>query len=150
MTMDHTASYIFLALVVVFSVGLALVLAIVRQRRQKDLEANGLRSEARVVSIHRDQSRGGEESFPDFELWVRHGTEGSSTMGWLRMSYWTVRANFPELIEASKKPQREGESLGLQFTAIPILVDPENPESFEVDYSRVQRKRGGFAKLSEG
>lgn len=148
--MNNAASYIFLGLVVVFCVGLALTLVLVRQRRQNDLETNGLRSEAEVVSIGRDNSKGGEVSFPDFQLWVRHGSPEDSHMGWLSMSYWTVRTNFPELIEASRRLQQESKNLDRQFAAIPILVDPENPESFTVDYGRVQKKRGGFARLNEG
>jgi len=147
---DDTPPYIILGLLVILCVGVGLIFFLGRRRKIKGLEANGLPAEARVVSIHRDRSRGIEENFPDFALWVRHGSDDQSAMGWLRMSYWTVRASFPELIEASKSPQPENDSSELQSTKIPILVDPNDPESMIVDYSRVQKKRGGFAKLNEG
>lgn len=146
---DETPSYIILGLVVLLCLGVFLIFFLGRRRSAQALQERGVPVSAQIVSVHRAQrnANGVEKDSPDFQLWVRYEFEGKNRTGWIQMTYWTVRANFPELLKL-KDAEAEGFE-GQIAVSVPVLMDPDNPDSISVDYSKIEKKRGGFAKYSE-
>jgi len=146
---DETPPYILLGLVALLCLGTFLIFFLGRRRSTKVIQEKGVPVDAQVVSVHRAPRsvNGVEKDFPDFQLWVRYGSEDESHMAWIQMTYWTVRANFPELLKL-KSAEAEGFE-GRIDVSVPVLMDPDRPDSVSVDYAKVEKKRGGFAKYSE-
>jgi len=126
-----------LAAIVPLAITVALVFLALRKRR--GLKENGVPIDGRVTGVSKIL-KDERSDFPDFRFAVTYEIHGASYSGQLKLGYWTVKANYPEILSRSSVGEQDS-------ILLPLIADSEDPAQIEVDYSKVQRKRAGVTRF---